>query len=614
MSHFLGQQWTRWAETERAIRPMPAPSHRVRMVINKIQPMVKVLLGKFLRGNPRLICSPTDTTEMARAQARVSQQLLRALWQHCHVYDVLYDVMTWAIVCGTGFVQVGWDPTLGTCVLDDQGRPMFTGDLELQCLSPFQVFVPRYQRNLTSPSRVITTGIYSIEQLKLNYPETSKDLQPDSSARLQGFYEDRVAALVSPIGALQTLPDIGRDRCAVKVSMWEDPQTLTPWELEQYPKGRLTVIAGDTLLWVGGNPYEDAKHPLVMFKGGNMPGRFWGTSAVENTIPLQKAYNKARSQLMEARNLTAAPQIVAPKGNEVVKQTNEPGSWLEYRTSAGPAPAYMSPPQMSQWLIEDVKSLGEEMQDVMQVKEVSQGGLPAANLTGVAINLLQEADNTPWGPVATSFANAIGQMGQKMLARAAQGYIEPRIFTSLDDLDDDDVLEFCSSGDLLPVKVTCDVTSILPESQAARMSRVEALINARVLDPVRDRAEILNLMEFGNIESLWMEQDGDRRKARRENKRMAKGTPQLVAAYDNHEIHLLELNNFRKGTEFESLPPEIQEIFQQHAMIHQMALAQEQAAAALAPAAGAPSGNPGGPTPGSGPNGAPSASVGLGSF
>lgn len=614
MAHYLGQQWTRWAESERTLRPLPAPSHRVRMVINRIQPLVKVLLGKFLRGAPHLICSPTDTTDTARAEARVSERLLKALWDHCGMYNVLHDAMLWAITCGTGFIRTGWDPALGDYVLDDQGRPMYTGDLEMMALSPYQVFVPRYQKDLLQPSRVIEASIYPLEQIKQQYPETSKDLRPDATLKRMGFYEDRVAALVSPIGALQTLPDIARDRSVFKISMWEDPQTLTPWEREQYPTGRLTVVANEQLLFVGRNPFADGKQPIVRLRGGVFPGRFWGTSVVENLIPIQKAYNKARSQMMEARNLTAAPQVVAPKGNEVVKQTNEPGSWLEYRHSAGPAPSYMVPPQMNQWMQEDIKALGAEFQDVGQVKEVSQGGLPAANLTGVAINLLQEADNTPWGPIATELAIAIGQVGQKMLARAAQGYIEPRLFTAVDELDQDDVFEFMSHGELLPVKVRCDVTSLLPESTAARMSRVEALINSRVLDPVRDRSEILRLMEFGNVESLWMQEDADRRKAQRENKRMAKGQPMQVASFDDHAIHLVELNQYRKGTEYESLPPEIQAIFQQHAQIHQMALAQEQAAMQPAAAPAGPPSGQSGPTPESGPNGGPSGHTGLGSF
>lgn len=616
MAHFLGQQWTRWAESERTLRPLPAPSHRVRMVINRIQPIVKTLLGKFLRGAPRLICSPTDTTDAARAQARVADRLLGALWEHCQMYHVLHDAMLWAIITGTGFIRVGWDPSLGDCILDDEGRPMYTGDLEVMALSPYQVFVPRYQTSLDRPAKLIEASIYPLDQVKQTYPETSKNLRPDSTLKRMGFYEDRVAALVSPIGALQTLPDIARDRSVFVTRLWEDPQTLTPWERDQYPTGRLIVSANNQLLFVGRNPYADAKQPIVRVRGGVFPGRFWGMSVVEQLIPLQKSYNKARSQMMEARNLTAAPQIVAAAGNGVTKQTNEPGSWLEYKAgNAQYKPEYMQPPQMNQWMADDIKNLSQEIQDVGQVKEISQGGLPAANLTGVAINLLQEADNTPWGPVATDMAIAIGTVGQKMLSRASQGYIEPRMFTVTDELDGDDVLEFMSSGSLLPVKVRCDVTSLLPESKAARQARVDALITARVLDPVRDRSEILRLMEFGDVESLWLQVDADSRKQQRENKRMAKGQPQMVANFDDDAIHLVELNQFRKGTEFENLSPEIQQLFEQHADMHQQQEAQKQEmlAAQAAPPGGAPSGAAASPAA-AGSHGAPSGSVGLGAF
>lgn len=615
MAFFLGQQWTRWAESERTLRPIPAPSHRVRMVINRIQPIVKTLLGKFLRGAPRLICSPTDTTDAARAQARVGDRLLTALWQHCHMYSVVHDAFLWAVICGTGFIRVGWDPSLGDCVLDDEGRPMYTGDLEMMAMSPYQIFVPRWQTDLDRPAKLIEGGIYPLEQIKQTYPETSKNLRADSTLKRMGFYEDRVAALVSPIGALQTLPDLARDRSVFVKRLWEDPQTLTPWERDDYPTGRLTVVANDQLLFVGRNPYADGQQPIVRIRGGVFPGRFWGMPIVEQLIPLQKSYNKARSQAMEIRNLTAAPQIVAPKGHEVIKQTNEPGSWLEYRADRK-APEYMQPPQMNQWMADDIKNLSQEIQDVGQVKEISQGGLPAANLTGVAINLLQEADNTPWGPIATDMALALGMVGQKMLSRSAQGYIEPRMFVVTNELDSDDVLEFMSNGDQLPVRVRCDVTSLLPESKAARQARVEALISSRVLDPVRDRSEILRLMEFGDVESLWLQVDADSRKQQRENKRMAKGQMQQVANFDDHEIHLTELNQFRKGTEYESLSPELQQLFEIHADMHQQMQAQQaqMMAAQSAPPAGAPSGKPGASPSGAGSHGAPSGGVGLGAF
>lgn len=613
MANYLGQQWTVWGGADRPLRNANAPSHRIRLTINKIQPTIKTLMGKVLRGIPRLIGSPTDTTDRSRALARVSERLLRALWDHCHMYNVQQDAYLWAFCTGTGWFDVGWDPSLGEWVLDDEGRPMATGDISVAALSPYAVWAPRWVTDPSRPSVMLQGGLYPTEQVRIQFPETAKELKPYGTLAEVSTYDERMQSLISPLSSYGS-PMHQNEPVNMVLRLWEDPQTLTPWEREDFPRGRLTVVADSReLLFVGNNPFADAKHPLVRVRGGVMPGRLWGTSVVENLIPLQRAINKGRSQMAEARNLTAAPQILAPKGHQCPKQTNQPGSWLEY--TSGLKPEYMSPPPMNQWLVEDLDRLATEFQDVAQVREVSQGTLPAANLTGVGISLLQEADNTPWGPIASEFALALGEVGQKMIARAYQGYTEPRIFTALDELDDDDVLEFFSSGELAPVKVRCDVTSVMPESKAARMARVEALLNLRVLDPIRDRSTILRLMEFGSVESLWLDTDADVRRAMRENRRMAKGQPVPIATFDDHEIHVREHDTFRKSTEYESLDPLGQLIFNLHVEEHLMAIAQLKAAmipAPTSPAVGGASGSSGNP-PGAAGSQAPS-STGLGEF
>lgn len=613
VANYLGQQWTMWSTAERTLRHAAAPSHRIRLTINKIQPIVKTLMGKVLRGVPRLICSPTDTTDQARALARVSERLLRALWDHCHMFNVQQDAFLWAFICGTGFIKVGWDPSLGEYTLDDEGRPMMTGDMDVCALSPFQVFLPRWVTDLNRPSVVLEGGYFPTEHIRMQFPETAMRLKPAARMAEVSTYDQRLQALVSPLGWNSVTPNMANDPINFVMRMWEDPQTLTPWERDKFPKGRLTVVVdGKTLLFVGENPFSDGKHPFVAVRGGCFPGRLYGPSVVDNLIPLQRAINKGRSQMAEARNLTAAPQVLAPKGHQCPKQTNEPGSWLEY--VSGLKPEYMAPPPMNQYLLADLDKLNTEFQDVAQVREVSQGNLPAANLSGVGIAQLQEADNTPWGPVASEMAIGLGMVGQKMLARANQGYTEPRVFTALDELDDDDVLEFFSNGDLAPIKVRCDVTSVMPESRVARMQRVEALINMGVLDRVRDRSDILRMMEFGTVESLWIEADADVRRALRENRRMLKGQPVPIATFDNHEIHVAEHNKLRKSTEYESLDPMMRLIIDLHVEEHLLEIAKLKAAMLPAPgsAEGAAPGLPGNPPGGAGPIADPSS--GLGDF
>lgn len=612
VANYLGQQWTMWSGTDRTMRQTAAPSHRIRLTINKIQPIVKTLMGKVLRGVPRLICSPTDTTDQARALARVSERLLRALWDHLHMFNIQQDAFLWALLCGTGYFYVGWDPSLGEWVTDAEGRPMATGDIDVCAIGPFGIWTPRWVTDLSKPSVVIQGGIYPTEQIRIQFPETAKTLKPRGRFGDVSTYEQRLQVLVSPLASSgSTL--LGDEPVNKVLRLWEDPQTLTPWEREQFPTGRLTVVADDeTLLFVGKNPFSDAKHPIVRVRGGVFPNRLHGVSVVDNLIPLQRAINSGRSQMAMARRLTTAPQVLAPKGHACPKQTNEPGSWLEY--TQGLKPEYMAPPPMNQYLVEDLENLNREFQDVAQVREVSQGGLPAANLTGVGISLLQEADNTPWGPVAAEFSIALGEVGQKMLSRANQGYIEPRMFVSLDELDSDDVLEFFSSGDVVPVKVRCDVTSIMPESKAARMSRVDGLIKMGVLDPLRDRSAILRLMEFGTIESLWLETDSDVRRAQRENRRMAKGEPQPIATFDDHEIHVKEHNELRKSTEYETMDEMQRLVVDLHVEEHLQAIA-ELRAAMMPPLPSPGVGSPGGASPPGGAAGATGGpSTGLGVF
>jgi hypothetical protein len=608
ISHYLGQQWTMWSRGEGMLRQSNAPSHRIRLTVNRIMPAVKTLMGKLLRGVPRLICSPTDTTDQAKSLARVSDRLLRALWEQLHMFNVQQDAFLWALLTGTSFINVGWDPTLGDHITDDDGRPMYTGDIDAQAVSPFAVYVPRWVRDTARPCELIHSSLEPYEQVRMQFPD-AEDLRPDASYGQYSTYEQRVTALTTPIGAMSYVPDSLNDRSVYVKRLWQDPQVLSPWEREQYPTGRLIVTTNTKLLFVGANPYADGKHPLVRFRGGTFPGRFWGIG-IENWIPIQRAYNKGRSQMVEARNLVSAPQVRAPKGHGCLKQTNEPGSWLEH--VQGLRPEYMTPPEMNQWLVEDLKALLSEFEHVSQVREVSQGGLPAANLTGVGINLLQEADNTPWGPVAAEMALGLAEVGQKMLNRSFQGYIEPRTLTALDELDDDDVLEFFSTGDLAPIKVRCDVTSVMPESRAARLARVESLIKLGALNPQVDKSEILRLMEFGNIESLWMDTEPQVRRAQRENRRLAKGQPQPIATFDEHELHVVEHNKFRSGTEYESFDPMTRMIIDMHVEEHLQAIAELRAS--MTPpdpgggqgAAGAGDPNAGGPPP--------NPSSGLGDF
>lgn len=63
--------------------------------------------------------------------------------------------------------------------------------------------------------------------------------------------------------------------------------------------------------------------------------------------------------------------------------------------------------------------------------------------------------------------------------------------------------------------------------------------------------------------------DPDAAKQRRENRRLAKGERIEPAEFDQHDVHIAELNAFRKTESFERLPKDAKLEFELHAKIHE---------------------------------------------
>ena len=93
-------------------------------------------------------------------------------------------------------------------------------------------------------------------------------------------------------------------------------------------------------------PYPFKQLPLVKFPGLRIPGQLWDTSVVEQAIPLQKELNRTLSQMIEYKNLTLKPQMLAPVGSLRQRITDEPGAIFEYNPVAGKVPESIPIPSL----------------------------------------------------------------------------------------------------------------------------------------------------------------------------------------------------------------------------------------------------------------------------
>lgn len=595
LSYYMGYQYHGWSEVERILRESRAPSYRVRFVINRIMPMIKLFLGKLLSGDPMFKCRPAEPSQTAFVDARVADKLLKGLFRELRMRDIMQEFLAWCLITGHAFMKIGWDPTLGEEIggeiLAEMGmEPVRVGDIHVQAMGPFSILVPPEQATLWRPSSIIEARIYPLEYVKSIYGERARGLKPDADLNKMSNYESRLSTLVSPNGyqAINS-KDLAHNSTYV-IERWDDPQVLTEEERQKFPRGRVVTICQDRLLLLEENPWKEGGHPFVDCRAEILPGRFWGATLVDQMIPLQKSYNRSRSQMVEARNLACNPVLDVEKGHGIVKMTTEPGAIAE-RNRGFKEPAWRVPPMMPPHLAQDIQQTMNDWEEVSQQRQSSKGQAPAANISGVGINLLQEADNTPMGPLAIRIAESYGRIGDKLVNRAQQFYNEERVFGITGEGDELEVITFLGDKHQSKLRVECVVDSILPESRAARMARVQEAIQMGALNPQADRSAIIRMLEFGNVEQLWEQVDLDRAKQRREMKQLLAGQPVMINTFDDHTVHLDEVNRYRKSIEYDTMDPMIKQLLDQHAMAH------EQAVAVMAQAAGLAGG--GVPLPGS---------------
>lgn len=582
VAFYVGIQNAMWNYSDRQLQEGKAPSYRVRKIINLIQPAMKTQLGKFLANNPQFNCRPKQMTDTAYSDAIVSGHLLRAKWRDMDTQFQIHMMVMWGLLTGTAFMKTGWDPTLGEPIETPGMDPIYPGDVDVTCVPPINILLPPNQMSIDKPCHIMEHRAYPLHWVRRVFGAAARDIQPDDFD-FANTYEWRIASLVAPaIGSGFQAKGELRDMVIVK-ELWTDPQLLSLEQQRQFPKGRVLIEAQGKLLYKETFPDGFNSHPYTVWISDLMPGRFLGTTVVDQAKPMQISYNRARSQVDENRNLTANAPIDVEKGHGIARlNSSEPGQVCD-RLKGWAAPEYRIPPQMNQYLVQSTAQDLNDMKAVFQQRDVTQGDTPVANATAPALETLQEADNLPMAPAAQRLAECFGKIGDKVVAICQKLYTEDRFIEVVGPQQETDIMIF--RGDLYPtrVRVQCSAEALLPQSQAARMARVNELVTSGVLDPSRDRAGILEVYRFASDQSFLTHADLDRQKALRENRRMIMSQLPLVDTFDNDEVHMWEHDRFRKSPEYDRMSPEIRMIFDQHCAWHI-----ERLQALMAPVAGVP--------------------------
>lgn len=609
LAFYANEQWLAW-DGQGLFRPV-VPRHRVTLVDNRIQPIIRKEIARITKARPVFTVVPNSADEEDTNAALLGEEVMRYLWKHLNVQRLRTKALLWSRICGAGFLKCYWDPSIGPqrdVVLRPDGQMLLTGsggpvkpgspehmladsmapgslsqktiaqgDIRLEVRSPFQMFIDPLCDTFDEAEWLIEESVKSEEYVLRRY---GVKVTADTAAN-PGLVEARMGG--------GTLVPGGTSYRGVRLrEYWCKPNSDHPngyrsvWVLATVNKK-----TDSKLLEVDEKPFDPM--PYVMFQGIPLPGRLMPMAVVDALRGPQTELNKVESQLAENRNRVGNSNLLVSRqavqdAEKFAEQFARPGSilWFDDVGSPNAKPDILPAPQMPQYVIDQIPLITQSMQEISGQHEVSSAQVPPGVTAASAINLLMEADDTMISPDVADHEEELGKLGCKLLEMVSHFYSNARTIQIGGDNARWQIFDFKGAMLRDNLKVEVQAGSAFPQSKAAKQAAMQDLLTFFVQsgNPPHGRqlAQFLQDWEVGGAERLIEQYTLDEQQCNRENALMALGVMLPLNPYDNDQAHIENHEDFEKAARFKQLPPPSQQMHLAHTQAHRDRLAQAQQA------------------------------------
>ena len=611
LAFYNGYQYHDWRTVsgKQGLVEEPNPSNLPRITVNRIEPIVRTEVAKTTAQKPSATVVPASNDEDDLLSATAGEQVWESIYdKNKFQTDVLQKAEFWRAITGNGFIKTFWDSSAkvyeSTKVNDPlTGEPRiernlaYTGEVVQEAVSPFHVYIPDMsEEDIERQPYVLNVYTKSEEWVRQMFGAVlPKDFTPSKVAAS----EIQDASLMDLRGVDNAKPD-----AVLIIEMW-----VKPGQNKWLPNGGLVTIVDTEIVQYSdtGIPYHHGQYPFAHLQGISN-GKFYRRSVIKNLIPLQREYNRTRSQIVHAKNLMAKPQMMYDEGSvDPRKITARAGIWIPVRPGfSKPTPVPIQP--LPNYVLQEVQQLQADFEDISGQHQVSRGesgGLTAAT----AIAYLGERDDAYLTTIFHSIEAAVEKVAKQSLGLFVQ-YVEEARMVKITGADGSFDAMMLSGADLASgTDIRIESGSALPTSKAARQALVTEWMKMGFIPP----EDGLRILEMGMLKQYYNTIKIDENAAQRENLLIKKITEEMleefeagwnqgaanfdqdkvdpdtgkplqvppmvpVNGWDNHAVHIEVHNRFRKSQAFQLLPDVVKAEFQKHISMHEQAFQQQQMA------------------------------------
>lgn len=538
MNFMIGNQYATIDQNGNVVENGKQYFWQQREVFNHIAPMIESRQAKLLRVRADVSVRPASSDEKDISAAKTAGKILKAVMGDCGSDKIFSTATMWSEICGTAFFKVVWNSKKtfkGTRNFD------CAGDIEISVCPPYEIYPDNLSAaNVEELVSVIHARAYPVSEIKEIWDADVKAedvnvFSMDQSSTLGGLgYNASTSRIFNEI----------KSNHAIVIEMYEKPSA-------EYPSGRLTIIAGDKLLYEGELPYvngPDSKRifPFIRQCAIEVPASFFGVSLIERAIPIQRAYNAVKNRKHEFLNRISMGVLAVEDGSVDTDNLEEeglsPGKILIYRQGSNP-PAMLNYGNVpAEFQLEEIRLL-EEFNNISGLGELSSDVYSGrASISGYALSLLIEQDDTRLNVSSSLIRSAIKDMGKHILRLYRQFAGSARLLRVAGENGKIELERF-SGSDLNSDDIVFDTETEISDTPATRKNQILEILNQGLLYdengklPEASKVKVLEILGFGNWESARALDELHLLKAEKENLSQEKIEVEEV---DDHTLHITQ--------------------------------------------------------------------------
>ena len=567
---YAGAHWGFWSDPRGlwVTMPMTRDPDDVRISIPVYKAVIDQATATLVQEDPHFdtTAAKADARDVAASDA--ASAFTGYIWRHLRLGDKYRLSARSVFNGGTALIYVRWDPTRGPIVptgrdtvvrepeFDEQGNliaePEFAPELDHTGALAFDILPP----DALAPDPGSTgegdgAGVFIRQQMSRswlyeNFPDKFQQAgegDPPGSDPDGGGMDSTLIGRWSPVVGQDTVvPGTKAANDMVWVYTWYGRQT------KKHPRGTMRVFADNgTMLATADNPVYpvgnedpsmdvDTHWPVIRVVCDERDGVYWGQGRGIAMVGPQKALNGMVSKAVQHAAKISNAKVKLPAGMADV-WTDQIAQVIRIpRATNTNDIGYVNPPPMPQdyGLIAD--RMREYMEYVAGIGAATQGQLPSADTSGIAIGRLQQRDMTRIAPVKRSldagWAIAIG-LGIRYFRRWSSGETKALI---AGDNKKSAVREFNAASFADQTDVIAFNNTYLPADPSQRMMWLTQF--AQTIGQVQDpemRRLLIRLANVRDAAEFLDQMDPDDVKARRQNLRLLNGediSPYILACDD----------------------------------------------------------------------------------